>query len=210
MIYHSVELNVQKNTSNCSVELYEKDKNSHQLLIKLVTDQGYFNVSDYRPEIEFYDSVKGTKVLTTAVDIVNSARGYLSYVLGERIVQNPSRYTVSLRLIKNPQDSEQISSEFTCTFILNVLKDYSRLGCDCFKDVEVTISKEFYEELTHHLDNSSVHVSESDRVILKYLSDNLDSLATKEDIDNLSKAIESLSERVKVLEDKINSANQSI
>lgn len=193
MVYHSVILDIQKNTSSCVLDIVEKDKNSHQLLIKLVCDEGHFyNISGYRPEIEFFDNSTNTKVLTTAVDIVNAYRGYLSYVLGERIVQNPSRYTVTLRLIgEHGSESERLS----CSFILNILRDPSRPpGCDCHHSSEVTISKEFYDELKNHLDNRLIHVSESDRAILTFLTDNLDSLVTQEDLIPINQNLSNLNE----------------
>lgn len=191
MVYHSVVLNVQKNTSNCVLDIIEKDKNSHQLLIKLVCSDGhYYNISGYTPEIEFYDNTTNTTVLTTSVDIVNSYRGYLSYILGERILMNPSRYTVTLRLYEvNGSSISKLSS----TFILNVLKDSSGSCCPC-PDIEVTISKEFYDELKCHLDNRLIHVSESDRAILSFLTDNLDTLVTHQEFDPVKQNVENLND----------------
>lgn len=193
MVYHSVILDIQKSTSSCVLDIMEKDKNSHQLLIKLVCEEGhYYNVSGYKPEIEFFDNSTKTKVLTTAVAIVNPYRGYLSYILGERIVQNPSRYTVTLRLIGDQGGS---SSRLSCSFILNVLRDPSRPpGCGCGNSTEVTISKEFYDELKKHLDNQLIHVSESDRAILTFLTDNLDNLVTQEDLVPVNQNLSNLNE----------------
>lgn len=191
MVYHSVVLNIQKNTSSCVLDIIEKDKNSHQLLIKLVCDDGHFyNVNGYTPEIEFYDTTTKTTVLTTTVDIVNGYRGYLSYVLGERILMNPSRYTVTLRLYET---NGSLVSKLSSTFILNVLKDSSSTDCTC-PSVEVTISKEFYDELKNHLDNNLIHVSESDRAILTYLTDNLDSLVTDEEFGPIKQNVENLND----------------
>lgn len=209
MIYHSIELNVQKNTSKCRVEVYEKDRDSHQLLIKLVTDNGYFDASDYSFEIEFYDSSTRTKVLTSVIDIVNPSRGYLSYILGERIVRNPGRYTVVLNMTREVGSSSpgrcncHCPSQNKCTFVLNVLRDPSGSGCNCNDNVEVTISKEFYEELERHLDNRSAHVSPSDRVVLKFLEDNLDDLVTKDEIEDLTQSVEETRESVGQIDEKV-------
>lgn len=193
MVYHSVVLDVQKNTSNCVLDIYEKDKNSHQLLIKLICDADHpYNISGYRPEIEFFDTESNTKVLTTAVDVINPYRGYLSYILGERILQDPARYTVSLRLY----DDTSVS-RFTCTFILNVIKDPNS-GCDCpccGGSTEVTISKEFYDALKKHIENSSIHVSESDRVLLDYFTDNFDELVkVSQEFPIISQNVQNLNE----------------
>lgn len=192
MVYHSVILDIQKNTSSCVLDIMEKDKNSHQLLIKLVCSEGhYYNISGYTPEIEFYDNNTNTTVLTTAVDIVNDYRGYLSYVVGERILMNPSRYTVTLRLYETNGDSV---ARLSTTFILNVIKDPSQSSGCCCPDVEVTISKEFYEEIKKHLDNRLIHVSESDRAILSFLTDNLNELVLHKDFDPVKQNVENLND----------------
>lgn len=210
MVYHSVVLDVQKMTSSCILDIVEKDKNSHQLLIKLVCDAGHpYNVSGYTPQIEFFDNSTNTKVLTTAVDIVNAYRGYLSYILGERIVQNPSRYTVSLKLYDNSGSS---SARMTCQFILNIIKDPNSSGCDCGcgGSTEVTISKEFYDELKNHLDDRLIHVSESDRAILTYLTDNLDDLVHKSDLEPINQNLSNLNEITDNLTKNLTSLDRTV
>ena len=190
MVYHSVVLDVQTNTSNCVLDIIEKDKNSHQLLIKLICSDGHpYNISGYTPEIEFYDNTTNTTVLTTAVDIVNAYRGYLSYILGDRILQNPSRYTVTLRLYEI-NGSEY--ARFSSTFILNVLKDSTYpTDCPC-PSVEVTITKEFYDALKAHIEDMAIHVSESDRAILTWISDNYDTFVTHQEFDPVAQNVENL------------------
>lgn len=191
MIYHSVVLNVQKNTSSCILDIIEKSPNSHQLLIKLVCSDGhYYNISGYTPQIEFYDENTKSTVLTTSVDIINSYKGYLSYVLGERILKNSSRYTVTLKLYENNGGSDAV---IKCSFVLNVVKDpcYPDTPCFC-PDIEVTISKKFYNELKSHLDNALIHLSESDRALLEFLSENLDSFVTHQEFDPVQQNVSNL------------------
>lgn len=191
MVYHSVTLDVQKNTSSCILDIIEKDKNSHQLLIKLVCNDYYYDISDCTPEIEFYDTETKSVVTTKVIDIVNPCRGYLSYVVGERILTNPSRYTVTLRLYQNDG-----TARLSLTFILNVIKDSSQ-SKDCQSSSEVAISEEFYEELKSHLDNEIVHLTDSDRVVLSYLTDNLNNLVLVKDLEEVYRQIEELRELIK-------------
>lgn len=216
MVYHSVVLDVQKNISNCVLDIMEKDKNSHQLLIKLVCSGGhYYNISGYTPQLSFYDNVTKTTVLTTAIDVVNEYRGYMSYVVGERILMNHSRYTVTLRLFETIGGT---AAKLSCSFILNVVKDPSCPGtCPPCPDIEVTISKEFYDELKNHLDNKIIHVSESDRAILSYLTDNLDTFVThpefdpvKQNVDNLNITTENLTTNVATMDINVRNLTSTV
>lgn len=216
MVYHSVILDVQKNISNCVLDIMEKDKNSHQLLIKLVCSGGhYYNISGYTPQLSFYDTVTKTTVLTTAIDVVNEYRGYMSYVVGERILMHPSRYTVTLRLFETIGGT---AAKLSCSFILNVVKDSSCPGpCPPCPDIEVTISKEFYDELKNHLDNQLIHVSESDRAILSYLTDNLDTFVTtnefepvKTNVDNLNITTSNLTTNVATMDINVRNLTSTV
>lgn len=174
MVYHSVVLNVGSSTSNCSIDIMQGDTNSHQLLIKLTCCGAFYNISGYEPELTFYDATTETVVLTTAVNVLNDYRGYLSYVIGPRMLQNYGRYTVTLRLKQGNFVKQQ------CNFVLNVTKNQG-CTCGCCDDVEVTISKEFYDEIRNHIDDTSIHISESDKAALDWLSDNLGTLVVNPD-----------------------------
>lgn len=181
MIYHSVVINVATNTTNSLVDITEQDNNSHQLIIKLVCNTGnhFFNIEGYVPSIEFYDEATDTVVMSDSVTVVNAYRGYLSYVIGKRLLSHPARYTVRLKLSNNT--IIDCPSQMTFSFIVNVLRNSTCLP-PCCPNTEVTISKEFYEDLKEHLGNQLIHVSECDRAILSYLQDNLDTFVTTENI----------------------------
>lgn len=181
MVYHSIVLNVKENTNTAVIDIYQSSGNSHQLLIKLIKEnEECFDVSNYNAQIEFIDYHSNSKVISSSVDIINGPRGYLSYVVGDRLVKNSGRYTAVLKLI-----NKDTLSQVICSFVISVSKDPTFSGCDCCTSVEVTISKEFYNELVSHLDNEQIHVTPTDRIILNFLAENLDNLATKEDVENL-------------------------
>lgn len=193
MVYHSVTIDMDSLTSSCVLDIMQGDANTHQLLIKLICcDNHYFNITGYIPQLEFYDQSNKTTVLTTAVDVINSYKGYVSYVLGERIVTDPARYTVTLKLIQD--GSTSTCSQMSGQFILNIVKDGSSTDCPSAPSTEVTISEEFYCALKEHLCNTKIHLSDSDRAILDFLSENLDSFVTHTEFDPVKQNVENLND----------------
>jgi len=198
MVYHSVILDAESLTSQCHIEIPEGDINSHQLLIKLVHSNGtFFNVTGYDPVISFFDLKNKVVVETDAVTVINAYRGQLSYVIGDRLTEHYQRYVVKLTL--NKDDTSVVSFDF----IVNVIKNKSD-KCPCPEpEYEVIITKDFYEKLKSHVDDKSIHLSDSDRSLLDFLSDNYDTLVTTGTYNNLYELITTSEEFKSVLEEEV-------
>lgn len=198
MVYHSVILDADSLTSQCHIEIPEGNINSHQLLIKLVHSDGtFFNVTGYDPVISFFDRKNKVVVETDSVTVINSYRGQLSYIIGDRLTEHYQRYVVKLTLSR---DDESIMS---FDFIVNVVKNKSG-KCPCPEPkYEVIITKDFYERLKSHIDDKTIHLSESDRSLLDFLSDNYDTLVTTGTYNNIYELITTSEEFRTIIEEEV-------
>lgn len=198
MVYHSVILDAESLTSKCHIEIPEGNINSHQLLIKLVHSNGtFFNITGYDPVISFFDSNNKVVVETEAVTVINAYRGQLSYIVGDRLTEHYKRYVVKLTL--NKDDTSIMSFDF----IVNVIKSKPD-KCPCPEpEYEVIITKDFYEKLNSHVDDKTIHLSESDRSLLDFLSDNYDTLVTTGTYNNIYELITTSEEFKSVIEEEV-------
>lgn len=188
MVYHSVVINVSDNSNNCFIDIYQNDGNSHEIIFKLIDGDRFFNVSGYTPEITFYDEEAKAVVITSAVTVLNDYRGYLSYVIGNSLLRKYGRYVVTLSLKMSASNEDCVCrSDLSFKLVLNVLKsDGPHCGCN----YEVAITKKFYDKLRSHLDNTKIHLSDSDREALDWLLNNFSYLETLgDDVETLQSYI---------------------
>ena len=165
-VVHELIANVQSGAYTVSppLDIHQGDSNSHLLLIKLRNDEG--DPVEIREgssaRISFYnDTERDELVVSYAVDIVNYYRGILSYLIGPAVTQKSGRYTAYLDL-SQCRCGNQCGPSISFTITVSKTHNY----CPGPEDVETTITKAFYNELVHHLNDSDIHVSSADREFL--------------------------------------------
>lgn len=189
MIFHTLVVDVNSGTcsSRSMVEIPQGDKNSHQLMIKLVNRDKFYSIEEgTTPEITFYDSFDHELFTTLSVKVANNYRGYVTYVVGPRLTRDFGRYVARLDLYDRHHDRK-----VSARFVINVTKG---LGCgpggpggcpgdDCS---EVVVTREFYKDLLAHLRDDTRHLTYEDRDLLDFVAHNKSTFIT---FDNLSVAI---------------------
>lgn len=202
MIFHTLVVDIHTGTcsSRSSVEIPQGDKNSHQLLIKLTHNDKFYSIGeDYTPEITFYDSFDKELFTSLSAKIVNNYRGYVSYVVGPRLVRDFGRYVGRLDLYDRHHDRK-----VSARFIVNVTKtSYDDGGCGCGEDgsTEVVVTREFYKDLLAHLRDDHRHLTDEDRDLLDWVAQNKSTILT---FDNIGQALLEDPEIRKIFEETIN------
>ena len=168
------------------IDIHQGDVNTHVLLIKLRNNDGHFVTIDdnAKPKISFRRD-DSEVVSSYTVSVVNSYRGILSYMVGPAFTKTPGRYTVYLD-VSNCGCNSRECKRLVISFVITITKTEIYVP----PDREITISKEFLDEIRAHLKDTEIHLSAADRQFLDTftpLSDDLlDLLNTdfKEMIDN--------------------------
>lgn len=200
MIFHTLVVDVNTGTCSCrsSVEIPQGGKNSHQLLIKLVRGSKFYSIDEgCTPEITFYDSFDHELFTTLSPKIANAYRGYVTYVIGPRLVRDFGRYVGRLDLYDRHHDRK-----VSARFVVNVTKSSFEDGCGCDGgSTEVVVTREFYNNLLKHLRDDRRHFTDEDRDLLDWVAQNQSTILT---FDNLGQALSEDPEVRKILEETVN------
>lgn len=167
---HTMIVNVENSTFTVTppLDIHQSDRNSHILLIKLCNNNNKFISidEDVTYKIFFYRSSDETLIESEDVKIENYYRGILSHVLGPTVMSDFGKYTCTLR---GYLDDEIISS---ISFPITVSKDHNYTA----KSNEIAMTKEFYNELNEHMDDTEIHLQEIDRDFIDTFNDQVDAL----------------------------------
>lgn len=203
MIFHTLVIDVNTGTCTCSsrssVDIPQGDKNSHQLLLKLVHGDKFYSIEEgCTPEITFYDSFDHELFTSLSPKIANAYRGYVTYVVGPRLVRDFGRYVGRLDLYDRHHDRK-----ISARFIVNVIKTSYEDGCGCGCDggsTEVVVTREFYNDLLKHLRDDQRHLTDEDRDLLDWVAQNKSTILT---FDNLGQALSEDPEVREILEQTV-------
>lgn len=190
MIFHTVVIDV--STGTCSgrstVEIPQGDKDSHQILIKLVQGDQFYHIDEGSSvEMTFYDSFDHELFTSLAPKIANYYRGYVTYVVGERLIRDFGRFVSRVDVYDKLHD-RKASARFIIDIVKSDFNDQCGCGCGCNdSQVEVVITKDFYKTLLCHLRDNTRHLTDEDRDLLNFIAENQNAFIT---YDNLGKALQ--------------------
>ena len=176
MVYHPITINVKDDYNDAVLDIYQNDGNSHEIIFKLIDGDTFYNVSQYQAEVIYHHEDCPEKVIVTPVSVINAYKGYLSWVIGNSVLKEQGRYTVTLALkvrcpLLNNNDNFSYTEDLSLKFILNVVKNKEG---DASPGSEVVITKEFYDTVCDHIDDRDIHLSEEDRRAINKITDIID------------------------------------
>jgi len=150
-IYHSVKIDVTHGTNTAILDLPQGDYYSHNIIIWLYEGHRSYDISGYTPSLKWYNEDDDKTIVSDAVNIINPVKGQLSYIPAAALLKDDGRYVVQLRL---KATNGGISSQMSFRFIINVNKD---IMFEEDENVEVTISKEYKEQLDQAIEHMKWH-----------------------------------------------------
>lgn len=169
LVCHELIANVSTGSyvTNPPLEIPQGDCNSHQIIIKLINNEGHpVSLSGCNSAKITWINQEGVKIQSSAVKIINPYRGVLTYIVGPALVQDKGRYTAYLDI-----NSEcECSNEFSVTFVITIVERNDRPCCP--DNMETTISQWFVNKVDAHMENTLIHLSlEEKQVLNQFIED---------------------------------------